>query len=453
MSGRLTLCAAFAVILTLAAASALAQPQDPRARGPYRGLFGGNELDPDAAQVLDFTASLFGGYDDDVTARGAESGRFGDRRAQAGSSIAGGSAAIRYARRVFQRVSFSSGADVSSSYYADLDGLVATSYGAHAGLSWTLSPRTTLTATQSFRFSPFFGYGIFPAAGVTDGPDVLDVGTDTRVVKQDNFSYLSSLLLNRTLSRRASVFASAWWSRTDFATSASSYVDWQRWSVGGGWIYKLTQNASARLGYQYQTGLADRRTTLRLDAHTIDAGIDYSRALSFSRRTRFSFGTGTAAYSRSRGGPVDDGEELHFAVVGNARLTHEIGRSWVAALNYDRGVRFVEGFNDAFLRDTVTASVGGYVGPRTRLSLISGALWGDYGISSAEANRRTRTMYASPSVQFAISRNLAVEAAYFYYRYRFDDGRVALPEGFIPAYARQGFRVTLSYWLPLLGAF
>lgn len=458
------------VLVTLAAGSVQAQvpsggERDPRARGPYRGLFGGNAADPNSRQSLDLYAGLFGGYDDDVTGAQGQGGAGGggtspgDPRAQASSDYLGGSLRLQYRRSIVDRLSFSANAGANSSYYRDLDDLLATSYNAGAALNWAINNRTRLSLTQSFQFSPFFSFAVFPIPGVADLVDVAPVpGFDTRVVRQDNYGYGTSLSFSRQTTRRSTFSADANYQRTDFAQGGDfDYQDAQNWGAGARWSYSLSRSASARLGYAYRTG---NYAVRREDAggedpaiHTLDVGIDYAKALSFSRNTRLSFSTGTAAF-RSVGQQVDasaDGD-FRFTVIGNARLTHALGQSWVAALTYNRDLQLVNGFSEPFLTDAVVASIGGFLGPRVRLTLATGVNWGDYGYGlEVDADRRrTRTAYVTPALQFALTSYLAVEASYFYYRYRFDEGAAVLPDGFLPRYERQGFRVGLSTWVPLL---
>ena len=66
----------------------------------------------------------------------------------------------------------------------------------------------------------------------------------------------------------------------------------------------------ARAGYTYGEGdYGDGGTR---EHHAIDAGVNYNRALSISRQTTLSFGTGTSAL-RTLG-------NLRFTITGNARL-------------------------------------------------------------------------------------------------------------------------------------
>ena len=55
--------------------------------------------------------------------------------------------------------------------------------------------------------------------------------------------------------------------------------------------------------------------------HNIDAGVDYSRALSFSRRTTFSFSTGSAVLVRDKALGGFDGNRTSYQFIGNADST------------------------------------------------------------------------------------------------------------------------------------
>jgi hypothetical protein len=438
------------VLVTMTAAPALAQPVgDPRAVGPYRGLFGGNEWAENSRHLFDVVFGGYGGYDDDVTKQAGSAP--GDPTAQASSSYAGAAANLRYLTNAFQRVKFRAEGQVAGSYYPDLDDLVATSHGASATLEWTPTPRTSMSLRHRFRFSPFFGYSIYGATDLPEGNPPGGAWSDTRVIRSENYTNDTAVSVGRRLSERSAVSADAQFRRTDFAESGAGYADTRRWGAGARWTYRVTEHASARLGYGYRSGeySGDLPGATGNGVHLIDAGVDYGRALSFSRRTRLSFGMGTSGYAQTSSDAQGTVEDFRYTVIGDAQLTHEIGQSWAAAAFFSRRVRFYDGFADPFLTNAAALSVGGYVGARVRLSLVAGTDWGEYG-DVKDGNRDTRSTYVSPVAQFALTRNIAAQATYYYYRYHFDQGVPSLPEGFLPRYSRQGFRVGLSVWVPLI---
>ena len=452
MPRHLPVAAIVAVVLALGAlgpGSAHAQPaDDPRAVGPYRGLFGANNGAGDHAHLVDVTFGVFGGYDDDVSRR--QGSRPSDPDTQAASTYTGGAASLRYVTKSFERVSFETRANAATSYYPDLDDLVATSYGATASLGWQPTPRTSLSARYRFRYSPFFGYSVYQA---NDLPELdLPDGTwsDTRVVRRENFTNAGGLSIRRELSLRSSVYASASYRVTNFVHEDSGFADTERWGAGAGWNYRMTEHATARLGYGYSSG-SSSDTGTATGAHLIDAGVDYGRALSFSRRTRFSFGMGSAGYARNDLATEGTSfENFRYTIVGDAQLTHELGESWVAGLFVSRRVRFYDGFSDPFLGSVAGGTIAGFLGPRVRLAVTAGLQWGEYG--NTASTRFTRSTYVTPTAQYALTSNLALSATYYFYRYYFEDGAAPLPDDLPQRASRQGFRVALSVWLPLVRA-
>ena len=75
--------------------------------------------------------------------------------------------------------------------------------------------------------------------------------------------------------------------------------DFSRQSVGGGIdAHRWGRGWSATAGYRFTEARYEHRLG-RSSNHLIDAGVDYRRRLSFSRRTTLSFGTGMSATIRN----------------------------------------------------------------------------------------------------------------------------------------------------------
>jgi hypothetical protein len=72
--------------------------------------------------------------------------------------------------------------------------------------------------------------------------------------------------------------------------------------------------------------------------HNVQAGINYGRPLSISRRTSFSFSTGSAIAVRDDLSNPDAAPATTARLTGNASLTHELGRTWTARATYRRGL-------------------------------------------------------------------------------------------------------------------
>lgn len=427
-----------ALMVLVCAAPAVAQVQrQPRG---YRGLFGGNEADPDSRQSLNFSFSVNGGYDDNATA--GEGGGTSNPRFQQASTFLGGSAGLSYGRR-WDRATLGASASASTRFYQDIPELeTSTSYGGAIGLAVNLGPRTDLSFSQSVSYSPYYQFGFLPPVFAPGPGDVIAPNPDLVVAKREALSYATSVNLSRRLSRRGSFGFQYGHSRRDYSDEA--FGRWASHHVGGAYTYALSRGLSLNAGYSYRRarhGSSDDAAGRNRDMHGINAGVNYNRTLSFSRQTTLSFATGSAM---AKGLDREGRARTHYRVIGNAALNHQIGRSWTATLGYSRGFGFADGFDDLYYSDSVVGSVGGYWGPRTTLS--ASVRWSNGRIGLEETNRFDTLSFAA-EMGFAVNRFTNLSAQAFYYRYDFDTA--PFPD-YPTVLDRVGVRGGVSFWLPLL---
>jgi hypothetical protein len=170
--------------------------------------------------------------------------------------------------------------------------------------------------------------------------------------------------------------------------------------------------------------------------HDLDAGVDYSRPLSFWEHTTVSFGTGSTLLT------TDDG--VRFRVNLSAALERQISSAWRARAELSRPVQVVAGFAEPLLSNAVRLSMAGRVNRRLTITATGGYARGTTGVarnapgfsSVAAAVRATRT----------ISPEWALEAEWNTARYRFES-TAALPTSIPGRFARQGTRFRLV-WSP-----
>ncbi len=172
--------------------------------------------------------------------------------------------------------------------------------------------------------------------------------------------------------------------------------------------------------------------------HNLDFGLYFSKALSLTRKTTMSFGTGTSA--------VTDGHQTHYGLIGNVRIERELARTWHASAIYSRDVEFEQAFRQPVATDEVHGLVSGLISRRLRFDAGTGISFGKVGF--AAANNRYRSMFASSGLGMAINRNWSGGMRYSYQRYRFDRG-VNVPRDLLFQTDRHGVNVYLSTWLPL----
>jgi hypothetical protein len=408
-------------------------------RRPYRGLFGA----PATSQMresLDLTGSLYGGYDDNVFARQGQALAPGLRQS---GWYQGAQAGLMYAHR-WRRVQFGSQGGVGVNRYPSQDQLF-TSYQAAASIGAQVARYTQMSLSESFTYSPEFRLGLFPSAvdpGAFQDPFVIG-GPDLGIFREPSYRTTTSAGLTQRLSDRENLYG--YYSLLT-ANYPSSDFDYSNQGAGARYTRQLTQHAGLRLGYRYGTGGYRNIAALkRRGVHTIDAGVDYSRALSVSRRTNFSFSTGSALFYASDV-QIAGREGLHYALTGSANLTHEMGRTWTASVAVRRSVDYHEGFADPFIAQSASATLAGMLSRRLSSSSSLSYSAGTIGVG---AGRNFGSGVFTSGLQYAISRYLAAMVDYVYYRYRFD-AAVAVDPRFPRSLSRNGVRVGLTTSIPLV---
>jgi hypothetical protein len=441
------------VIVLFAAllASVPSSAQAPRPERPYRGLFGGNGANPNAVRQLDFTVTFYGGYDDNLLANAGNEGAIGqpvnDPRFQASGTLGGAQLGLDFTRRTKRSsVDFSGGG--AYRYYPTAGRFNGWNGWGAAAFSVDLTTSTTLAARESAYYSPYFSLAQFsslPNLGIE--VETFFLNRDMALLEYPATTFLSTASLSHRVTPRASWVIDYSLRYVDFRERANSIYDG---NGGGAFRYRLNRQANFHAGYHYRRGtlgllLGDRPS---VESHDIDIGVDYARPLSPSRKTTFGFTTGSSIYRASQEGYIASAplQSTSYGLTGSVFLKREIGRSWTGQVDYSRGLQFIYGVGTPYFADNVLGDISGFAGRRTRMSA-----WGaySYGHLGGSASNSYGTFNAGARVQFAAARYVAMYADYFYYHYKFDD-RVPLPPGLARAIDRNGVRVGLNLWQPLL---
>jgi hypothetical protein len=422
-----------ASLFCLAATLASAQGLGVSPQRPTGGLFGSGRS---GNQTFDISALLVGAFEDNVVP-GTDSGaEILDGISQPGGSYNGLSTSAAYARR-FRRVSIGASGGSALRRYPVASESGGMQHGVAAGIGLQLGT-AQLGLSQRLRYSPYYSITTTPQLFAPELAAVPAI-SDTAVLSRDSRSYGSSATLTQAIGRRLTLEFAASMDRTEFLQDSTGL---RTQSAQGRGTYGLSRDIGLVLGYRYQQAkyqlstASARVTTL----NGIDIGIDYHRALSLSRKTTIAFTTGTVAVRDLSG-------DTQYRLVGTARLNRAIARSWHATAAYNRGVEFIEGFHEPFFADTAAVDFGGSFNRRVELSLNGVYSFGEIGLSQGGGG--TVSYNGSARVRAALSRVMAVFSEYHIYRYRFDQGGV-LPTGLLPRLDRQGVRVGLELWLPLI---
>ena len=416
------------------AAAVPAHAQSTRPERPYRGLFANGVEDPQ--QSLEASGSVGAGFDNNVVADalGLDPGS-----AELNSNVKGGvgqaSGSLGYTLNLDSITIGATGA-TTLHYYPTLGSEVTRRYFADLGVSVQATRDISVNVAASYM--PYSLSSLYPYDSLTGRGGMVPPDLDLASSLQHYFTYTGGVDYDRRLTRRVSFDANYTFQLRDESVYTGQYV---RQGAGGGLTFEVSRGLDLRAGYRYDD--VDYGTGRRIRNHLIDAGVDYNRALSFSRRTTLSFNTGTTATSS----PDSGAEETEFRVVGGAELNHEIGRTWSASLGYSRDVHLDAAWGDIVSSDGVVATLSGLINRRVDFQSSARVSGGAIGLSTADDNRY-ESYSGSASLGYALTRHVNLSLSYLYYRHRFDQG-VVLPPDFANTFNRHSVRASVSVWAPL----
>lgn len=417
------------LVLLLCSLAQPARAQDSRPGRPDQGLFAGDNSEPH--RQLNLRWSSLGAFDNNVT---VDTQTAFDPRFQVKGPYGTAGANLMFNAHG-EHTSFAATAASGTRYYPGLKSFSAFDGSGGVTFAADLGARAKLQATQGFSYQPYYQLGFLNDPATAESLPVHS--NDAALTTRTSFGYSGNVSLIEQFSPRSAFAVDYAYRYTRFSTGAERFL-WQLAHTR--FTHHLTRNASLRLGYGYgkgQYGVQSGGTPV--ESHDLDVGIDYSRALAFSRRTRLNFGSGSTIVRAPTGA-------LDYRLNADATLNREIGRSWNVNLSYHRGVQFIEGFAEPSYADTVRLQAGGLLTRRLSVGASGGYSAGELGASAER--QRYGTYTATSDLRLAISRTLSAYAQYTYYHYDFA-GAVVLPFEVPRALNRQGLRLGIAGWLPL----
>lgn len=434
--------------LALAATTAFAQTAPERPTRPYRGLFGGNQDDDPnrTTQRLDFTFLAEGSYDDNVAAN-LEAGAPGQYQ---GSGYGGAALALLEYRRGrvdrFFSVSGQSGirrVEDRRGSGGDLD------YVHHAAtfLGRTkLSRSTTFAFDQRVSYQPYYSLRGLPIYSAPESGLPPVVGVDYAIESYESVQYGTHVGIDQAVGRRSNLGVGYTFNFTDFRQENERLRDFTNHAANVTFSSGFTERTDWLANYTYQRGNYGYGRLPGSDVfenHEALLGIRHERRLSPSRRL----------FLNASGGPSVTYAPDQFGVrreytggAASAGFGVDLARSWGLRGDYRRSIRFLDGFNQPFYSNRGTLTLSGYVTRAWSLVFNGGY---DTGEVSFSGQRNYSTALAQVQSQHALTRHIALTGTYFFYRYNYDSS-VTLPDGLPGKLDRQGVRVSLVFWLPVL---
>jgi hypothetical protein len=422
---------AIAALIALASSSA-AFAQAERPQRLFRGLFGGPAPSPDRQTSLDLDVSLSGAYDTDLAASQGASVTTQNPDSGAYSGLDLG-LTFTHSR---PHVDFAASAGSNAQYYPTLHR--TTSVGDQASISVDVhANRASVTVMESGSYSPLFMLAPFVAPAAASAADVGPSSLNTALLRETMFGSSTGLTGELKLGPRWSLDSNGAVTTSSVRYAAGS-VKQQGWTAGARLHRQISAAAGFHVGYTEQV-MTPLRGLPAFRVYNADVGMDYNKALGRTRKTTMSFSSGSAL--------AQDGTRNLYTVLADASLNREMGRSWVAAANYHRGLGMVPGFSRPLFSDAVSGSLTGLITRRVDVSSDVAYTNGQLGITSL--TNRLAGYNASTRVRYAITQLYAVYGEYSVYWYDLANNLyVAAPVP--PNVLRQGVHVGLTLRLPLV---
>lgn len=498
-SSTITRCGS-CLLIVLFSSAAQAQTSQPTQPGrASRGLFATKRVNPASRQSIDILLTAAGGNDDDRL-DGLDAG--GKGRFESGGLYSDLSGAVRY-RRGGSAPWLEVMAGSAGRYHPNVRHLMSMNHQLDARLRIPLWPAATLSLSPHAAYAPYYQFMLVPGMpaeemgsfalmpGVSSGelqPITPEApSADFIVSKRPAYSRTGSADLAQRLGKHSALSVS--YDRGDVLSRNHS-----RDMLSEGGAARLTHRISEYVGVhagigvrtaRYRTLSFDRSSrdvassttddlSLRDDVPSavvdvpslldvpslitrdapspaapvsvtnlvrttdIDIGLDYARPLSASRRTRLNFTSGSSLTPQNG--------KTYYRVTGEASLTHEIGRTWNAAVRYRRELQYVELFPQPYFGDGVVISLRGQISRRLDFAASGGSSIGDFGLDTN--GRGFHTYTGTMRINLSVTKHWALFSEGVYYRYGFAER--PLDATFPGRLERYTARVGLKLWFPIL---
>lgn len=398
---------------------------------PNRAIFGGGY--GVAEQSLVFTGQVGGGagVSGDVS-----SGPNGEPPLRASSTFAQLSGALDYG---FQRERFavSVGVESAAHYTPGPDSVTTSGTSGRAEIIGGLTRRTRVRTSVAAALEPMSALSLLPGTAAADaGGTPLDYGQG---FGPDSYlRYQASAGVSQSLSSRMDLELSYYRSYAQYSVDQAN--------EGGGLLagvhYRVGRGLTAQLGYgrdDVRIRGNDTEPDRTVAGHRVNAGVDFRRTLSLSRRTTVAFNSGTVMFS--------EGGSRYYELVGMAELRREIGRTWFSSVGYTRDLTFVTVFQRPTFTESIKGTLTGLVSRRVSVSSVASVSRGKIGVSD-DANGYS-VYQAGGGLTVGLVRSLGLSTHYSYFRYRFDQA-TGLPGAFSQReMSGHSIRVGLDLFVPI----
>jgi hypothetical protein len=426
------------VTTTLSVATGYAQTGG---RAPAGGaVFGRSDARAASGEKLNLTVDLGESYDQNVTVR---SGDAVFSPFQTSGLYTMFTPALDFAARAGEHVQLAVTGASNVRHYDQLHETIVTNHAVGAGLTANLSPKTTLFFNQGVTYAPALLYGLFGGSAAPVIGEAVPPASNYALDAERSYASATSAKLTRQVWHRATLSFESNLRYTNYIGNNPRYPDIRTRDAGGQFGYPMTRDTSLRLGYTYRQ--ADYVGSPRNTEQNFTVGVDYSRLLSRTRKTLMAFNIGS---TMANAPVVTASADLRhqYRLIGDASVTHPLGRTWSLQGSYHRGLGYIQGFQAPVFTGAYSAAANGFLNRRIDLSLAAAYSSGEAGLTGTPSQFTTYT--GDARLRYAVTRMWAVYAEYLFYYYDFNEG-LLLPAGLPPGLTRNGVRAGVTLWIPV----
>jgi hypothetical protein len=401
------------------------------------GLFGGTRSDANDRHRLNFTFAVNEGYDSEVPLQ--LQSQLPQSGPQSGGYSTTANATAEYVR-MSRRGQFRGTGESSFRYYGSLGTADAVSASAGLGGSLNLPARGTLEVNQTAAYSPSYLFGLFPSVTPAEVGETIPIAQDYRADLTESLSYRTNLALAFGSTQGTRFSVSGEYSATDYE-EGSTYDDLTGHQARAGLSHGIGRSLRVSADYEYRVG--DFSFGARTVEHSLPLGVEYSPALSATRRAILGLKVipSTLVIPESAANTPVTGRVTKLQ--GEASASYPFFRSWMASARFRRNVEYVAVLGEPIFADTASVDVSGLL--RRRLDLAASAGFAE-GESALQQGNQVDSYTGTVRLRFALTRSFAAFSEYLYYR--FDLRGLGFESLDLPtAFDQHGVRVGLTLWV------
>jgi hypothetical protein len=361
-----------------------------------------------------------------------------------------------------RRMQFAGRGLTAFKYYQSLDDVAAVSHSAELGANVRLPKQASLQIDQTAAYSPSYFYQLFPTEASLAAGESVQANPDYRIDATESHSYTTRVGFVFGSPRRTRVTTTAEYSYTDFQHQTAAPLNLTIYATGAKVFRAVSPTTALSLEYKYRTGEFGFGGPTK--EHRFTMGVEYSRALSVTRRATFRFDVSPATIeipelalnvlSPGPGPTMVEGavrpvaDKWLYQLQGDATVDYQFRPNWRATGNYRRGIEYLAVLTEPVLIHGAWLGLTGLITRRVDVSAAAGYATGASALSLSSQNLNTST--GNVRIRYAFKRSFALYSEYLYYYYDLR-GQASVAPSLPPVSEQHRVRVGLMLFVEPLG--